>query len=75
MNTASRCCKDCGSRYIGCHGKNPDGTWRCPAWGEEQERRQAEWEKTLSARVKDCVGGGYARENIRRYEARKRRGH
>lgn len=32
-------CLDCEMRCVGCHGKNPDGTWRCKAWGETQEAK------------------------------------
>ena len=37
-----RACYGCQLRTVGCHGKKPDGTWRCPTWGAEREARDAE---------------------------------
>lgn len=68
-------CKDCGKRFLGCHGKHPDGTWRCPDWGETQERREAAWQQSRQERAKAYEGKNYTGESIRRYEARRRRGH
>ena len=34
-------CKGCERRQIGCHGKQEDGTWRCEAWGREQDAKAA----------------------------------
>ena len=42
----SRACKGCTMRTVGCHGKNPDGSWKCRYWGEEQESKAAERQET-----------------------------
>ena len=68
-------CKDCGKRFLGCHGKYPDGTWRCPDWGEAQERREAAWQQSRQKRFKNYVLMQYTDESIGRYEKRKRQGH
>jgi len=46
-----RACYGCQLRTVGCHGKNPDGTWRCRDWGIERDARdeelaaaQADWD-------------------------------
>ena len=33
----SGACKGCTMRTVGCHGKNPDGTWKCRDWGTPSE--------------------------------------
>lgn len=30
-------CYGCQRRFLGCHGKNKDGSWRCETWGRSQE--------------------------------------
>lgn len=36
-------CLKCEERYIGCHGKHPDGTWRCKKYGEAYEKADADY--------------------------------
>lgn len=67
-------CADCAARFVGCHGKNPDGTWRCAAWGEEQTRRTARRDESRGQWLKAAVGRSYTNESIRRRELRRQRG-
>ena len=37
-------CLNCtDKRFIGCHGKNEDGTWRCKDYGEAYEKADADY--------------------------------
>lgn len=36
-------CLNCEERYIGCHGKNEDGTWRCKEYGKAYEKADADY--------------------------------
>lgn len=42
-------CRGCESRFIGCHGRNADGSWRCEAWGKAQEKELARMADTQAA--------------------------
>lgn len=33
----SGACKGCTMRTVGCHGKNPDGSWKCRTWETPSE--------------------------------------
>lgn len=35
-------CYQCPERCVGCHGKNPDGTWRCGRYQKMTEKNAAE---------------------------------
>ena len=37
------CHKCTDKRFIGCHGKNEDGTWRCKEYGEAYEKADADY--------------------------------
>lgn len=59
-------CLGCRRRFIGCHGRNKDGSWRCGDWGKAQETaEQLELEKKAGVDISgykyDVVGGIYRR--------------
>lgn len=31
-------CRGCGKRFVGCHGKKDDGTYRCAEYGAFREK-------------------------------------
>lgn len=37
------CHKCTDKRFIGCHGKHSDGTWRCKEYGEAYEKADADY--------------------------------
>lgn len=37
------CHKCTDKRFIGCHGKHSDGTWRCKEYGEAYEKAEADY--------------------------------
>lgn len=64
-------CADCEKRYIGCHGKDEDGNWRCPHWAQEQAEKLERREKTRQDRLTHAVCASYAAESRARYERKK----
>lgn len=45
MRKTSPCSKQCPMRNAYCHGKYPNGKWRCKTWGDWQEEKAAEPKK------------------------------
>lgn len=64
---AESVCKGCGERFVGCHGKREDGSWRCPRWGEAQERKAEELRRTERTRMQTAVMERYTRESRNRF--------
>lgn len=65
-------CKGCKERFVGCHGKREDGSWRCPRWrcprwGEAQEKKDEELRRTERDRMQTAVMERYTRENRYRF--------
>lgn len=52
---------------MGCHGKQEDGSWRCPRWGEAQEKKAEELRRTERDRMQTAVMERYTRENRYRF--------
>ena len=75
MTERNRPCNGCEERCVGCHGRNPDGTWRCSRWAAEQERVTAERRRTDKAWRGERVTREYTWDSKQRYINRKKRGH
>ena len=69
----NECCLGCTKRFVGCHGKNEDGSWRCEDWRKEQEAKEAEYERTRSARLESAVVRRYVGNSIQRHKKMKER--
>lgn len=67
-------CRDCRERFMGCHGRTADGTWRCEAWGRWQAERAGELERTAGARLESRIQRGYLRESRERLRKMKESG-
>lgn len=65
-------CKECNERYVGCHGKREDGSWRCQRWGEAQEEKAEERLRTKDEKIKKALMERYTRENRFRVMKRKK---
>lgn len=65
-------CKECNERYVGCHGKREDGSWRCQRWGEAQEEKAEERRRTQGEKIQKALMERYARENRFRVMKRKK---
>lgn len=50
MKNTPPCRPDCPKRSAICHGKNPDGSWRCPDWEVYQQREAERREKVKAAK-------------------------
>lgn len=59
-------CKGCEVRFIGCHGKDRDGAWRCEQWGALQDKLAAERQRTAGDRMRTRVDREYIYESVRR---------
>lgn len=62
-------CKGCQERYIGCHGKNEDGGWKCKRWGEEQERKASQQRDLQIRREMELYKEGSIRARERKVKA------
>lgn len=67
-------CKDCRERYVGCHGKMKDGTWRCEAWGRWQEEQAVDRERSAAERFQRQVQRDYICESKERFRRMKEQG-
>ena len=67
-------CKDCRERYIGCHGRKPDGTWRCEAWGRWQEEQTVDRERSAGERFRAEIRRDYISESKERFRRMKKQG-
>lgn len=57
-------CFKCEERYIGCHGKNEDGTWKCERYGRSVERQHEEKAAYLAS--PEGIMAGYEQSNRNR---------
>ena len=65
------CCKGCKTRYLGCHGKDEEGNWRCKEWAKQQEKQDAGKQNKEKANI----FYGYARDVGYAKERRKKSHH
>ena len=54
------CHKCTDKRFIGCHGKNEDGTWRCKEYGEAYEKADADYRAYQNSA--EAIMGRYDRD-------------
>ena len=69
------CKKDCTERNALCHGKNPDGSWRCSSWGEAQDAIAARKDEDDRKKRAEIAVHEYRSESYMRYIKRKKRHH
>ena len=67
-------CKDCRARYVGCHGRKPDGTWRCEAWGRWQEEQAQRQIGSAGELFEKRIQRDYICESKERFRKMKQRG-
>lgn len=65
-------CNGCERRCVGCHGRNPDGTWKCTGWGNVQDALEEKRRGTAVERQGRQILREYALDSKRRNEIRKR---
>lgn len=54
------CHKCTDKRFVGCHGKNEDGTWRCKEYGEAYEKADADYRAYQNSA--EAIVGRYDRD-------------
>lgn len=70
-----RPCNGCEERCVGCHGRNPDGNWRCSRWGAVQDALEEERRRTAVEQKGRQIFREYGWDSRRRHEIRKHTGH
>lgn len=69
------CCYKCRRRNALCHGKHPDGTWRCRDWGIEQDAKQQQAADAAIERETEMLMQDYRSESMARFIRKKKSGH
>ena len=62
------CHKCTDKRFIGCHGKNEDGTWRCKEYGEAYEKADADYRAYQNSA--EAIMGRYDRDGREKRKAK-----
>ena len=65
-NAELKPCLNCAERYIGCHGRNEDGSYRCRKYAEVEAARAEE----LAAYRREKEIDRYQRHKINEYSAK-----
>lgn len=68
-------CSGCEMRCVGCHGRGPDGAWRCAAWGALQDALAAERRMAAEEKRGQQAAREYIYDNKRRFERKRKSGH
>lgn len=68
-NAELKPCLNCAERYIGCHGRNEDGSYRCGKYAEVEATRAEERVK-LAAYQREKEIDRYQRHKINEYSAK-----
>ena len=68
-------CIGCRMRCVGCHGRGPDGAWRCAAWGAMQDALEAQRRQTAAEKRERQVVREYRYDNRRRFARKQKHGH
>ena len=68
-------CNGCEMRCVGCHGRGPDGEWRCSSWGDVQDALEEERRRTAVEQQGQQAAREYIWDNKRRFERKRRNGH
>ena len=62
------CHKCTDKRFIGCHGKHSDGTWRCKEYGEAYEKADADYRAYQNSA--EAIMGRYDRDGREKRKAK-----
>ena len=62
------CHKCTDKRFIGCHGKHSDGTWRCKKYGEAYEKADADYRAYQNSA--EAIMGRYDRDGREKRKAK-----
>lgn len=68
-------CNGCETRCVGCHGRGPDGAWRCSRWGDVQDALAEEHRQEAGERKGQQIAVEYIYDTKRRFERKRRSGH
>lgn len=67
------CHKCTDKRFIGCHGKHSDGTWRCKEYGEAYEKADADYRAYQNSA--EAIMGRYDRDGREKRKAKAAKKH
>lgn len=65
-------CNGCETRCVGCHGRGPDGAWRCTRWGTAQDALAEKHRKEAGERMGQQAAREYIWDTKRRFEQRRK---
>lgn len=68
-NAGLKPCLNCAERYIGCHGQNTDGSYRCGKYAEVEAAKAEERAKQAAYRREKEIDR-YQRYKINEYSAK-----
>ena len=68
-------CNGCEMRCVGCHGRGPDGEWRCTRWGIAQEALAEKHRKEAGERMGQQATREYIWDTKQRFERKRKNGH